>query len=525
MSLRRLPGVVLCVTGAVIASRFATAADTPLDEKAIVTLVELKIDDDAVIARIKKAGVAFTPDDAALKRLAGAGASEAVVRAVREAGSANKPATGSAAIQYEDVLKLLTRGLDEDAILKRLARSPTVFTLSAAQVAELKKAGASETLLSAMQGVRPSSPQAAELVTDFAIVLDCSGSMREPTTGGEAKMVAAKRVVTDLVRNIPEGMNVTFVIYGHEVFGGADDPRNCQAVKVARPLSPLDAAGKSELSRLITGLTPVGTTPIALSLRVAGEELQKNQAYCGLVLITDGVETCKGDPVAEAARLAANPKLTFGVNVVGFGTKKEEDKALAEIAKAGRGKYYRAESARDLGAALGTLAKELDKVAAKPKTSTSARRAVKVLKPEIEFPPYAEIRVITRGLGSIAVVAKGKYGEEIRLPSGTDKYEIQWVPKAGHPVAMLKDFTLVERKVIEVKPEEYLGMVKVSGKGTPKTGIRVYQRGLGSIIVLQECKKYGEVMVVPAVKVNVDVDDNVMEEGLVVKPGTLHELE
>ena len=517
-------GVAFLLAFTIAGWAWAQKAAKPLTEQDLVNLIELQIDEATIAGKISKQGIAFAVDEAVLKRLEQAGAAQTLLQSVQQAAK-TKPAAGERAITFQDIARLLELEIDEATILKRLEKSPTTFVLDAEQLAQLKAAGASAKLLAALQGVRQISPQAAELITDFAIVLDCSGSMKELTPEGEAKMVVAKRVVTDLVQKIPDGLNVTFIIYGHEVYGAATDPRNCQAVKVARSLSTLDAAGKMQLSRLIAGLKPTGTTPIALSLRVAGEELQKNDAYCGLVLITDGLETCKGDPVAEAAKLAANPKLTFGVHVVGFGAKPEEDKALAEISKAGRGKYYGADSAAELTEALGALAKELEVVAQPPKKEVSMRRAIKVLQPEIEFPPYSEIQVMSRGLGSIAIVATGKYGEEIRIPSSTQKYDIRWVPKTGEPVAMLKDFTFAERKVVEIKPEEYLGLIKVNGRGNPKTGIQVYRAGLGSTIVLQECKKYGEIMVVPAEKVNIRVDDNLLEEGLTVKAGTLHELE
>src|SRR5262245_57005339 len=115
-----------------------------------------------------------------------------------------------------------------------------------------------------------------------------------------------------------------------------------------------------------------------------------------------------------------------------------------------RDRYYNADSTAELSEALGTIANELEVVAAAPKKAVSNRRAIKVLKPAVDFPEYAEIRVITHGLGSISIVATGKYGDEIRLPSGTEKYEIQWLPKAGEPVAIVKDFTLPERKVVEL---------------------------------------------------------------------------
>ncbi|HKQ49440.1 MAG TPA: VWA domain-containing protein [Phycisphaerae bacterium] len=431
-------------------------------------------------------------------------------------------------ITFDDLLKLVSLGIDEDTILKRLQKSPTILTPSAEQVAELKKAGASEKLIAAMQGMRPLSPQAAEMITDFAIVLDCSGSMKEKTPEGGTKMETAKRVLTDLVQKMPEGLNMTFVIYGNEVFGRADDPRNCTAVKVARAISPLDSAGKSQLSSLIAGLRPTGATPIALSLKTAGKELAKKNAFSGLILITDGLETCGGDPAAEAAALAAN-KCSFGVHVVGFGTKPAENKTLKEIADAGNGKYYNADSARELADALGGIRKELE-VAAKPaEKKVTLRRAIIVHKPPIkEFPALGEIQIVSYGLGSVSVAGTGGYEKEIRVPSATVKYDIMWAPKDKEmlPVPMLRGQVFAERKLVEIRPEDHLGMILIRGEGQPKGGIVISRpSNLGSVERATQCKKFGQVMVVPAGKWNIYIDDDTIEEGFEVEPGKLHELE
>ena len=254
-----LVGVLCCYAFALHA-----ADEKPLAEKDLVSLVHLQIDDAVIVAKIKQGGLAFEPDDAALDRLKKNGASDAVLQAVRAAASPKQRTAPGQALTYQDVLKLLSLGIDEEAILKRLEKSPTVFTPSAEQIVDLKQAGASEKLLAAPQEQRTISPSAKGLITDFAIVLDCSGSMKELTKEGETKMAVAQRVVTDLIQQMPDGLNVTMVIYGHEAFGGADDPRNCQAVKVIRPLSKLDETGKSELSRVIAELKPTGATPIAL---------------------------------------------------------------------------------------------------------------------------------------------------------------------------------------------------------------------------------------------------------------------
>ncbi|MEJ7717100.1 MAG: VWA domain-containing protein [Thermoleophilaceae bacterium] len=78
----------------------------------------------------------------------------------------------------------------------------------------------------------------------------------------------------------------------------------------------------------------------------AGRENDVNR----VVLVTDGLETCDGDPVAAARRLKeSGVKVT--VDVVGFDISKSADaEGLREIAEASGGEYTDARTARDLEA-------------------------------------------------------------------------------------------------------------------------------------------------------------------------------
>ncbi|HEX5105299.1 MAG TPA: VWA domain-containing protein, partial [Pirellulaceae bacterium] len=331
---------------------------------------------------------------------------------------------------------------------------------------------------------------------------------------------------------IPTGLNVTFVIYGHEVFSSADDPRNCQAVKVARPLGKLDDAGKAELTDLVAGLKPTGGTPIALSLKVTGEELAKDKdAFCGIVLITDGLESCKGNPNEEVATLLKTLKLSFGVNLVGLGVKEAEDAALKTLAEAGGGKYYDADDADALADSISAIAKELE-VKAKPvEVVNTTRRSLKFLQPTIEMPEMKEIVLIEADgpVKDATLFKKGgitKYGEEIRVPSSTAKYDVVWYPKSGEAIRIMKGVQLTERKVVDVKVEDLVGLIKVNGEGAPEIIHAGAVDDPGDLsFSTQRAKKFGEVMVVPVGSYDVFVDRSVIEEGLKVEPGKLYELE
>jgi hypothetical protein len=527
-------GIGLLLTAALSDCAISQEKGRPLKEADVLKLVELGIDDDTIAGKIAANGIGFTADAAALDRLKEAGVADSVLEAVKK--SLAKPSAAPAgAITYQDVVTVLELGIDESAILKKLENSPTQFVLGADQVDELKKRGASEKLLAALAGERAQPEQTGD-ITDFAIVLDCSGSMMETMKDGHSKMEAAKKAVTELVERIPDGLRLTFVIYGH------DKKLECKAVKIVRELSALDTAGKTALAREIAALQPVGATPIALALQVTGQELFKNDSYCGLALISDGKESCKGHPVAEAARLAQNPKLRMGVNVIGFDVKADEREALEAIASAGKGKYYGANSADELEQAL-PKAIPLPE----PEKAVVRRRAIKVLKPSVNFPSLKTIAVFkAKQIGPNTAVSYSPVGDatqfdqEILLPSA-DKYDIWWRSETGHWTPMILGFSNPERKLIGLKAEEYMGLVRIGGQGLPKPEIvaLVKPGGFGpgeaaggpAYYAVQFSKSYGEIMVVAAGKYDLwlkragDAKAQKLESDLEVEAGKLVEID
>ena len=88
---------------------------------------------------------------------------------------------------------------------------------------------------------------------------------------------------------------------------------------MVQQLVPVDESVKSQLVQYISRIQPYGATPLAQSLRMAGLQLAHRQGMCQLVLITDGMETCGGDPGRVAEELNKDLSLPHGVDVVGFG--------------------------------------------------------------------------------------------------------------------------------------------------------------------------------------------------------------
>ncbi len=360
-NIRRGPFLLAVCCAAVAAACARAEPAGPLSEVDVVKRLQL-LTDDELVAEVGRRGVDFAADDETIGRIEKAGASRAVLDAVRQAARTGRaPAKGNT-VTYDQVLELVKAGVGEAVILKRLENSPTRFVLDEAQIDALKQAGASDRLLSAMQGA-PAGALAkaggAGDVTDLVVILDCSGSMIDKTPDGRTKMDVAKEVVSDLVQSIPDGRRLCLIVYGHRL------DLKCQAVEVVQALAPLDAALKRRLTAFVDGLKPVGHTPIALALRMAGKELAGAKGVSGLILLTDGMETCHGDPNAEAAKLAEMDNLKFGIHVIGFDVEAQERAAVEGIAKAGKGQFYDARSAQKLRQTVADLRKEIVKAAPK----------------------------------------------------------------------------------------------------------------------------------------------------------------
>lgn len=256
----------------------------------------------------------------------------------------------ASAVDFESILLMLERGVDEQEIIKRLEGSPTHFTLSGQQIGQLKDAGASSRLIRTLQSRRSSAAIPSD-VSNLALILDCSGSMSEKMLDGNTKMEAAKKVLMQLIKELPNGKRVTFIVYGHKVFG-EDKQRGCQSVEVILPLRELTPDLKDQLVSAISGLQARGWTPLASSLRLAGEELKKARGISQVIVVTDGMETCSGNPAQEAAALKRQLNLPGGVDLIGFKVTDQEKEAVQKIVEEGRGKYYDTNNAREITARL-----------------------------------------------------------------------------------------------------------------------------------------------------------------------------
>jgi Mg-chelatase subunit ChlD len=185
---------------------------------------------------------------------------------------------------------------------------------------------------------------------NILIILDTSGSMNSRMSG-ESRMNIAKKILKKYINALPGSMRVGLVIYGKSRCGD----RSIELI------APIGKMSRDKMLKKITALRPRGLTPIAMTLKksveyFSGFEKDNNN----LILISDGMESCRGNPVQAIIDLKetkADPEVT----VIGLGVDRRTRKQLAAIASSSGGKYSDVKSEGDFVKAFASFFGKLNK--------------------------------------------------------------------------------------------------------------------------------------------------------------------
>lgn len=192
-------------------------------------------------------------------------------------------------------------------------------------------------------GGSPSVAQTPDSGAKVFLVLDASGSMWG-RAGNQTKIEAARETIRTLLRDWRPQDQLGLVTYGHRRKG------DCGDIEILKPVGPVDATA---LMAQVNGISPKGMTPMTASVKMAAEQLKASEGLTSVILVSDGVETCKADPCAVAAELKkADVKLV--VHTVGFDIQdRQAAKQLECMAAATGGLALSAGNAGELGKAIG----------------------------------------------------------------------------------------------------------------------------------------------------------------------------
>ena len=182
------------------------------------------------------------------------------------------------------------------------------------------------------------SAQYSDKRTRFLFMLDCSGSMWDDINkGGRQKIVVAKSILSRLVDSLRGLSNVDMAL---RVFGTSPKNKdNCKDTRLEVGFYPQNA---DDIIEKVAKLEPSGTTPIAFTLTQGAEDFPASPGKNIIILITDGIEECKGDPCAVSQSLQTRG-IILKPFIIGLGMTTDYSKYFGCV-----GTYFNAENESDL---------------------------------------------------------------------------------------------------------------------------------------------------------------------------------
>jgi Ca-activated chloride channel family protein len=283
------------------------------------------------------------------------------------------------------------------------------------------------------------APEASSQPAPLLLIFDASGSMSRPA-GNETRIVAARRVVTEFLAQVPDGTALGLTAYGHR------RARDCRDIENLRAPTPADRAALAQLAQTVNAFPARGETPIAQTL------IDSIEVFGGrpgrILLVTDGREECGGDVCAAARRLAA-AGVDLSVDIIGFGTGPAERRALECITSLTGGRYLEARDARTLAEAL--RAASVPRTGLRVTVTDNGRRPDSA--PIVRVVAEGGAERSQAGEDTVFDVPAGRYQVSARIGSGA---ETQAVPA-----------TVTEGRVTAV----------VVGGGTGRLAVRVIAAG------------------------------------------------
>lgn len=200
-------------------------------------------------------------------------------------------------------------------------------------------------------------PQLSEAEREAArpavhVIFDASGSMGQLIPDGSAsRLDIARRVLTQLVDEVIEpGTPFALRAYGHVA------PMTCDTALV-HPLAPLD---RSAARAAIASVEPklLSGTPLAASIEAVASDLGSATGPKTVILLTDGEESCQGDPEAAIRALMAQG-IDVQLSIIGFDVVTDDAERMRATfsawAELGGGAFLEAVDAAGLRDALETV--------------------------------------------------------------------------------------------------------------------------------------------------------------------------
>ncbi len=182
-------------------------------------------------------------------------------------------------------------------------------------------------------------------LTRILFIFDASQSMLGKWER-HTKIDVARKFLIKMVDSLRQVKNVQLAlrVFGHQSYV---PPQDCNDTKLEVPFSNNNA---DKIMEVLRNIQPKGTTPIAHSLELAAEDFPDCD-YCRniIILITDGIEACDGDPCKVSLALQQEG-IILKPFVIGIGLDENFKKTFECV-----GNYYAAKNEKRFQEVLGIV--------------------------------------------------------------------------------------------------------------------------------------------------------------------------
>lgn len=169
----------------------------------------------------------------------------------------------------------------------------------------------------------------------ISILLDASGSMNAKING-KSKMDSAKEAIQSFGDKLPKNADVSLRVYGHKGTGSNKDKQvSCSSTE---EIFHGQGVQTDQIKTALQDVSPAGWTPIANALESVKQDIDPETTDSVVYVVSDGIETCGGDPVQVAKELHQS-KVKTVVNIIGFDVDNEGQKMLRQVAASGGGEF------------------------------------------------------------------------------------------------------------------------------------------------------------------------------------------
>lgn len=187
-------------------------------------------------------------------------------------------------------------------------------------------------------------PEETKAAEKAIILLDASSSMLQQS-GGRVKMDIAKDAVKSFAKTIGQSAEVSLVVYGHQGSDSDSDKEvSCSGIE---EVFPMGKYSKANFNGAVDSFESKGWTPLAAAIEKAAEMTAGDEGNVTIYIVSDGAETCDGDPVQASKELVAN-HANHSVNIIGFDVDSKAEDQLKAVAEAGNGEYFKADNPEEL---------------------------------------------------------------------------------------------------------------------------------------------------------------------------------